>query len=137
MKPESIDFDKAAADRDALVGRHTDLVRQIALKLKRRVPQHVDLNDLMQSGIVGLLEAAQRYDGSGRSTFATFASYRIRGAMVDLLRKSDMMSRSNRRRLRSVDSAQADLQSASLGKAPPALVAKAMGISVDAYHRLI
>jgi RNA polymerase sigma factor FliA len=100
------------------------------------MPAGGDAKDLMQTGMVGLLEAAQRYDGRTNCSFATFASYRIRGAILDSLRKSIGGSRLRRRRLRDIERVKSRLR-ITTGVAPtPAAIAEALGISIQKYfHR--
>ncbi|WP_144049478.1 sigma-70 family RNA polymerase sigma factor, partial [Vreelandella massiliensis] len=90
--------------QDQLV-QYMPLVRRQALSLQVRLPASIELDDLIQAGTVGLLEALSRFDASQGATFATFASQRIRGAMVDELRTRDWLPRSVRRSARAVDEA--------------------------------
>jgi RNA polymerase sigma factor FliA len=76
------------------------LVRQIAGALVRRLPAHVELNELIALGALGVVEARRRYDGQRGVPFAAFAAMRIRGAMLDGLRSEDLVSRSERSRIR-------------------------------------
>ena len=77
-----------------LVEEQAPLVKKIALHLMARLPASVQLDDLMQAGMIGLLEAAQRYSSDKGATFETYAGIRIRGAMVDEIRKGDWVPRS-------------------------------------------
>ena len=72
-----------------LVEEHAPLVKKIALHLMARLPDSVQLDDLMQAGMIGLLEASQRYSSTRGATFETYAGIRIRGAMVDEIRRGD------------------------------------------------
>ncbi|MYL22163.1 sigma-70 family RNA polymerase sigma factor, partial [Halobacillus litoralis] len=102
--------------QDQLV-QYMPLVRRQALSLQVRLPASIELDDLIQAGTVGLLEALSRFDASQGATFATFASQRIRGAMVDELRTRDWLPRSVRRSARAVDEAVRELEQR-LGRAP-------------------
>ena len=94
-------FDRAR-EADLLVRRHAELVKRIAYHLCARLPASVEVDDLIQAGMLGLLEAAAHYtDGKG-ATFETFAGIRIRGSMIDALRKLDWAPRSVHRRSREV-----------------------------------
>ena len=78
---------------EQFVNEYHLLVKKIALHMKRRLPSHIDLDDLMQSGFVGLLEARKNYKTNMGTTFETFASIRIRGAIIDALRKNSWSNR--------------------------------------------
>jgi RNA polymerase sigma factor for flagellar operon FliA len=124
-----------AKANETLVLRHAKLVKRIAHDFLRRMPPHVDVNDLIQAGMVGLLEAVQRYDGRENASFETFATFRIRGAILDLSRKDDWTPRSLRRRLRDVARAKLQIE-LKTGAAPKARkIAEALGIPLEAYYR--
>ena len=76
-----------AQDQDELVNRHAPLVKRIAYHLMSRLPPSVQADDLIQSGMIGLLEAARNYDPSQGASFETYAGIRIRGSMLDEIRK--------------------------------------------------
>ncbi|RDB42710.1 RNA polymerase sigma factor FliA [Halomonas sp. DQ26W] len=90
-------------DQGDMLAEHYPLVRRLALSLQVRLPASIELDDLIQAGTVGLLEAMGRFDSSQGASFATFASQRIRGAMLDELRSRDWLPRSVRRNARAVD----------------------------------
>ena len=94
-----------ARSPSALIEEHAPLVKKIALHLMARLPASVQLEDLMQAGMIGLLEAAQRYSSGKGATFETYAGIRIRGAMVDEIRKGDWVPRSVHRNARRIASA--------------------------------
>lgn len=103
--------------QQAQLDAYLPMVRRQALALQVRLPAGVDLDDLIQAGIVGLLEALGRYDASQGAQFSTFASQRVRGAMLDELRSRDWLPRSVRRQARALDEATRNLQQR-LGRAP-------------------
>jgi RNA polymerase sigma factor for flagellar operon FliA len=127
----------------ALVLDHDSLVRRIAHHFARRLPAHVELEDLIQAGMVGLLEAAQRYSGSEiapcarLASFATFATHRIRGAMLDSLRDADWSPRSLRRRLRDIEGAHRRIQFTTCGAATPPAIAELLGVPLELYYRTL
>ena len=94
-----------ARDLDALVRRHADLVKRIAYHLAGRLPPQVEVDDLIQAGMIGLLEAAQHYTTGRGASFETYAGIRIRGAMLDALRKLDWAPRSVHRKARAAAAA--------------------------------
>ncbi|TVP50516.1 MAG: RNA polymerase sigma factor FliA [Halomonas sp.] len=103
--------------QNELLTQYMPLVRRQALTLQVRLPASIELDDLIQAGMVGLLEALGRFDATQGATFATFASQRIRGAMMDELRTRDWLPRSVRRSARAVDRAIRQLEQ-QLGRAP-------------------
>ncbi|ADN75261.1 RNA polymerase, sigma 28 subunit, SigD/FliA/WhiG [Ferrimonas balearica DSM 9799] len=135
-------MNKAAAyaqfdNRAALVERHTPLVKRIAHHLLARLPASVQLDDLLQSGMVGLLEAARNFDGSKGASFETFAGIRIRGAMLDEIRRGDWTPRSVHRNSRRVTDAMEQLER-QLGRDPTGTeVADYLELSVDEYHHIL
>src|SRR5690348_7718166 len=92
-------------DRESVVERYGQMVRRVAAQLAARLPANVDIDDLVQAGMIGLLEAVSRYDAGQGTQFETFAMQRVRGAMLDELRGSDWMPRSVRRNQRTIESA--------------------------------
>jgi RNA polymerase sigma factor for flagellar operon FliA len=120
-----------------LVVQHAGLVKRIAHHLAGRLPATVDVNDLMQAGIVGLLEAAANFDASRGASFETYAGIRIRGAMLDDVRKHDWTPRSVHHKYRQVTDAMQTVENR-LGRAASAEeVAQQMGIAVEEYHKIL
>jgi RNA polymerase sigma factor for flagellar operon FliA len=120
MTPAVIVSKASAADveyRNELVSQELSQVRHIACRIRERLPRHSRLEDLVNSGVLGLLEASQSFDSSKNVQFRTFAKFRIRGAMLDSLRAADWGSRSLRRRGREIVDARARLES-TLGRLP-------------------
>ncbi|MGQ7243858.1 RNA polymerase sigma factor FliA [Salinicola sp. V024] len=124
-------------DQTALIEQYMPMVRRHALSLQVRLPASVELDDLIQAGMLGLLDALGRYDDSHGASFSTYANQRIRGAMIDELRSRDWMPRSVRRSARALDQAVRRLEQ-QLGRAPDEReIAREMGVSSDDYHRLL
>jgi RNA polymerase sigma factor for flagellar operon FliA len=88
------------ARRNNAILQYLDLVRMVAKRLVRRLPPCVDFDDLVSAGVVGLIQALDRFDREVNVKFRTYAKYRIRGAMLDFLREEDPLSRSERAKLR-------------------------------------
>jgi RNA polymerase sigma factor FliA len=95
-----------AQERDALIRAHTGLARNLALRLAGRVPSCVDLDDLIGAGVLGLIDAVDRFDASRAIPFEAYARTRIQGAILDALRAEDHLSRRDRRRSREADRAE-------------------------------
>jgi len=123
--------------RETLVLRHTYLVRRIAYHYARRMPRYVEVDDLIQAGMIGLLEAAQRYESRAGAAFETFAGVRIRGAILDSIRGTDWSPRWLRRRLRDIELAKWRIESTTGRATTPADVAAAIGVSLKDYHRAL
>ncbi|MGM0614049.1 MAG: RNA polymerase sigma factor FliA [Pseudomonadota bacterium] len=117
--------------------QYMPLVRRQALSLQVRLPASIELDDLIQAGTVGLLEALSRFDASQGATFATFASQRIRGAMMDELRTRDWLPRSVRRSARAIDETVRQLEQ-QLGRAPEeSEIAAGLDMSLSDYHQVL
>jgi RNA polymerase sigma factor for flagellar operon FliA len=117
-----------------LIETHAPLVKKIALHLLARLPASVQLDDLMQAGMIGLLEAAQRYSSTKGATFETYAGIRIRGAMVDEIRKGDWVPRSVHRNARRVAQAIKAVENRMGREAQDAEVAEELGMELSQYH---
>jgi RNA polymerase sigma factor for flagellar operon FliA len=125
------------SDTDALVMRHAELVKRIAYHLAGRLPASVEVDDLIQAGMLGLLEAAANFTAGRGASFETYAGIRIRGAMIDALRKLDWAPRSVHRKSREVAKAIRDLESELGREARDAEIATRMGVDLADYHRII
>lgn len=124
------------SNEDELVRLHAGLVKRIALHLAARLPSQVDLNDLLQAGMIGLIEAARHFDGSRGASFETYAGIRIRGAMIDELRQGDWAPRSVHRRLREVADAIRQVEQRTGREAHDPEVAEQLGVSLADYRRM-
>ncbi len=121
---------------DDLVMQELPQVYYIAARIRERLPQHVEMEDLVSAGVVGLLEANRSFDRTKNAQFRTFAKFRIRGAILDSLREIDWGSRSLRRRGREIADATVRLQ-ARLNRQPvEAEIAEEMHIEIDQLRRI-
>ena len=125
------------AGQGGLVGRHAPLVKRIAHHLCGRLPDHIDPEDLYQAGMVGLLEAARKYEDGHGASFETFAGIRIRGAMLDEARKHDWTPRSVYRRARELTEAMDRVEHREGRDARGEEVAEELGVSIDEYHQAL
>lgn len=124
----------AKPDPERLIQSHLGLVRKLAWHVHGRVSSAIDVEDLVQIGMVALIEAARAFEDRGHAAFATYATVRIRGAMIDQLRKGATMVRSAMRRRREWG-AVANRLRGELGRAPDdAEMATALGITIEAYR---
>ncbi|MDX1512907.1 MAG: RNA polymerase sigma factor FliA [Gammaproteobacteria bacterium] len=122
--------------RDALVESQAPLVRRIAYHLLGRLPPSVQVEDLIQAGMIGLLEAARSYAPHHGASFGTFAGIRIRGAMLDEIRRSDWAPRSLHRKRRQAARAIREIENRERRDPRDREVADRMGMSLDEYHRI-
>lgn len=133
---------KAAAyqqqtDKSQLVERHAPLVKRIAHHLMARLPASVLVDDLIQSGMIGLLEAARNFDGSKGASFETFAGIRIRGAMLDEIRKGDWTPRSVHRNGRAITEAISQVEGETGRDARDSDIAAKLNVSLQDYHQML
>jgi RNA polymerase sigma factor for flagellar operon FliA len=120
-----------------MLKQYSPLVRRLAHQMIAKLPANVEVDDLIQVGMIGLSDALSRFDAAQGVQFETFATQRIRGAMLDELRGSDWMSRGNRRQQRSIEAAVHKLEQ-KLGRAPhESEIAKEMGMSLPEYQELL
>lgn len=128
---------KGRLDNSSLIRQYSPLVRRLAHQMIAKLPANVELDDLIQVGLIGLTDALSRFDTGQGVQFETFATQRIRGAMLDELRGTDWMSRGTRRQQRSIESAVHKLEQ-KLGRAPhESEIAVEMGVSLLEYQELL
>lgn len=128
---------RAASEADELVVRHAELVKRIAYHLAGRLPPSVEVDDLIQAGMLGLLEAASNYAANRGASFETYAGIRIRGAMIDALRKLDWAPRSVHRKARTVAAVVQQIERETGRDARDVEIAERMGISLEEYHSIV
>ncbi|HOK47564.1 MAG TPA: sigma-70 family RNA polymerase sigma factor, partial [Bryobacteraceae bacterium] len=100
------------AERDRLILEHLPLVKAIAVRVHENLPVHVDLDDLVHAGILGLFDAAEKYRPEKNVAFSSYAKHRIKGAILDSLRQLDWASRDLRRRHKQVEAVTRELSAA-------------------------
>lgn len=122
------------ANFDKLIQDYATLVKRIAHHLKGRLPASVQVDDLIQSGMIGLIEAARKYEPSKGASFETYAGIRIRGAMLDEIRKGDWAPRSVHRNSRRIADAIRYIESTTGRDAQDQEVADALEMTIDEYH---
>ena len=125
------------AKRDRMVLDHMSLVKAIAVRVHENLPVHVDLDDLVHAGVLGLFDAATKYNPDKQVAFSSYAKHRIKGAILDSLRQLDWASRDLRRRHKQVEAATRDL-SLLLSRMPTeAEVAEKLGIEVERWRQMM
>ena len=120
-----------------MVVENQDLVYRIAAYMMLRLPSSVQMGDVTQAGFYGLLMAARNYDDTQGASFTTYAGIRIRGAILDDMRRTDWTPRSVYRKHRAVKTAARNVENKKCGKALDVEIADEMGISLDEYFRII
>ncbi|AZQ11134.1 MULTISPECIES: RNA polymerase sigma factor FliA [Shewanella] len=135
-------MNKAAAytsmeDKTSIVEQYAPLVKRIAHHMLARLPASVQLDDLLQAGMIGLLEASTKFDGGKGAKFETFAGIRIRGAMLDEIRKGDWVPRSVHRNQRRVAQVIDELEQELGRDARDSEIAERLDMSLDEYHHIL
>ena len=129
--------EKGQLDRSALIKQYQPLVRKLAHYMMAKLPPSVEVDDLIQVGLIGLADALSRYEVSQGVLFETFATQRIRGAMLDELRGNDWMSRGSRKSQKEIETTMRRLEHR-LGRSPvESEIAKEMGLSLADYQNLL
>jgi RNA polymerase sigma factor for flagellar operon FliA len=116
---------------------HEPLVKRIAFHLMSRLPASVQVDDLVQAGMIGLIEASRKFDPEQGASFETYAGIRIRGAMLDEIRRTDWTPRSVHRKAREVAEAVRKIENEKGRDARDVEVAEAMGLGLDEYHKIL
>jgi len=128
---------KGQLDVTSMLKQYSSLVRRLAHQMIAKLPANVEIDDLIQVGMIGLTDALSRFDAAQGVQFETFATQRIRGAMLDELRGNDYLSRGTRKQQRSIESAVHKLEQ-KLGRAPAeSEIAREMGITLTEYQELL
>lgn len=118
-----------------LIEQHATLVKRIAYHLIARLPHTVDVDDLIQAGMIGLLDAAHHYNVNQGASFETYAGIRIRGAMLDEIRRNDWAPRSVHKKAREISDAMRKIEQQEGRHAHDSEIAKTLGLSIDEYHQ--
>jgi RNA polymerase sigma factor for flagellar operon FliA len=128
---------KGRLEIDAMLRQYSPLVRRLAHQMIAKLPANVEIDDLIQVGMIGLTDALTRFDAGQGVQFETFATQRIRGAMLDELRGADWLSRGTRKQQRDIESAVHRLEQR-LGRAPhESEIAKEMGMELGDYQEML
>lgn len=128
---------KGQLDRDALIRQHVPLVRRLAHHMIAKLPANVEIDDLIQVGMIGLSDALTRFEAAQGVQFETFATQRIRGAMLDELRETDWMSRSSRKSQKDIEKAVQRLEQ-KLGRSPlESEIAAELSLPLAEYQHLL
>lgn len=124
-------------NREEMILKYTPLIKYIAHRLAMRLPPHVSVEDLMSAGVIGLMDALNKFDPEKKVQFKTYAEFRIKGAMLDELRSLDWVSRSVRQKAAQLEKACQTLEKKRGRAAEDEEVAQEMGLSLDSYYTLV
>lgn len=125
------------SSKQDLIKQHLPLVKKIAQTLNKKLHYLAELDDLIQCGLIGLLDALEKFQQTGAAQFETYASTRIYGAMVDELRKLDNLTQDDRSQLKKIDKAMSSLETRKGSAATDIEIAKECEMSVEQYHELL
>jgi RNA polymerase sigma factor for flagellar operon FliA len=124
-------------EKDKLITEYSPMIKFIAQKIAVRLPSNIELDDLISSGVIGLMDAIDKWDPTRDNKFKTYAEFRIRGAILDELRAQDWVPRSIRDKSKLLDRTTVQLE-AELGRIPTdEEVAKTLNVSMDEFHELL
>ena len=122
---------------EALVEQYAPMVKRIGVHLRGRLPDNIELDDLIQVGLMALLEAAKQYSPSKGASFQTYASIRVRGAMLDEVRSNDWAPRSVYRTQRQIAAAISAVENRTGAAAKPGAIADELGVTLEEYFRML
>jgi RNA polymerase sigma factor for flagellar operon FliA len=132
------EHDEIPADlREQIVLEHAPLIRYIVNRIAVRLPSHIDLDDLHNTGVIGLMDAIEKYDPEKNCKFKTYAEFRIKGAILDQLRSLDWVPRSVRQKSRKLEKAYGEVEQRLGRSANEDEVADSLGLELDKFHTLI
>jgi RNA polymerase sigma factor FliA len=128
---------EANAEREQLILEHMPQIKYIAQRISAKLPSHVELNDLVGAGVLGLLDAIEKFDPSRGVKFKTYAELRIKGAILDSLRNLDWAPRSLRKKSKDLERTYKDLEQRLGRPASDKEVSDEMGITLDEFYELV
>jgi RNA polymerase sigma factor FliA len=123
--------------REQIVLEHAPLIRYIVNRIAVRLPSHIDLDDLHNTGVIGLMDAIEKYDPDKNCKFKTYAEFRIKGAILDQLRSLDWVPRSVRQKSRRLERAYGEVEQRLGRQASEEEVADSLGLQIDKFHELM
>lgn len=131
------DYTPVNSSRDQLILEYAPLIKYIAQKIASRLPANIELDDLISSGVIGLMDAIEKYDSSRDNKFKTYAEFRIRGAILDELRAQDWVPRSVREKAKQLERIYSKIEQQKGRQATDEEVCSELGISQDEYHDML
>ncbi len=123
--------------KEQIILEHTALIRYIVNRIAVRLPSHIDLDDLHNTGVIGLMDAIDKYDPGKNCKFKTYAEFRIKGAILDQLRSLDWVPRSIRQKSRRLEQAYSEVEQRLGRSATDSEIAQSLGIELEEFHFLL
>lgn len=123
--------------RERLIMEHAPLIKYIVNRIAVRLPSHIDLDDLINTGVIGLMDAIEKYDPEKNCKFKTYAEFRIKGAILDQLRSLDWVPRSVRQKSRKLEAAYNHTEQKLGRAASDEEVADELGVEIDKFHEML
>jgi len=133
----AVEKNDIAIDREQLILEHMPLIRYIVNRIAVRLPSHIDLDDLHSTGVIGLMDAIEKYDPNKNCKFKTYAEFRVKGAILDQLRSMDWVPRSVRQKGRKLEQAYSEVEQRLGRAATQEEVADTLGLEIGKLHGLI
>jgi RNA polymerase sigma factor for flagellar operon FliA len=128
---------KGRAGKQTIMDEHIQLIKKLAHQMKAKLPANIEVDDLIQAGMIGLLDAMNRYQDTQQAQFETYAVLRIKGAMLDELRSMDWLPRSVRQNMRKIETALNEMQQ-TIGRNPTEQeIANKLDLPLDEYQKLL
>lgn len=131
------DFSPVNTNRERLIVEYSGLIKFIASKIAARLPSNIELDDLISSGVIGLMDAIDKYDSSRDNKFKTYAEFRIRGAILDELRSQDWVPRSIREKAKILERAYSKIEREKGRQATDEEACIELGMTTDQYHEML
>jgi RNA polymerase sigma factor for flagellar operon FliA len=131
------DFSPVNSSRDKLILEYAPLIKYIAQKIAARLPANIELDDLISSGVIGLMDAIEKYDATRDNKFKTYAEFRIRGAILDELRAQDWVPRSVREKAKTLERCYSKIEHQKGRQATDEEVCEELGITQEEFHDML
>ncbi len=131
------DFSPTNSTRDKLIVEYAPLIKYIAQKIAARLPANIELDDLISSGVIGLMDAIDKYDATRDNKFKTYAEFRIRGAILDELRAQDWVPRSVREKAKQLERCYSKIEQLKGRQATDEEVCQELGINQEEFHDML
>ena len=137
-KPQVVEeIEITTENREEVIIKYSPMIKYVANRIAMRLPPHIEVDDLISVGVLGLMDAITKYDSSRGAKFKTYAEFRVRGAILDELRSMDWVPRSIRQKASQVDKVVQGLQAKLRRQPEDEEVAKEMGLSLDQFHETL
>jgi RNA polymerase sigma factor FliA len=124
-------------ERNAMVEEHLPLVKYIASRIAGRLPSHIEIDDLTNAGVIGLIDAVEKFDPARKIKFKTYAEFRIKGAILDELRALDWLPRSTRQKASRIERAFSEMEQQLGRSASDHEIVEHLGVSFEEYHQML